>query len=102
MRIELHPETEAEKAANPDLRRFEGVNRFFLAGMRDAEKPEFGHIEGAWMHVKGDVARISIELDAMLAEQIAFNGAIKAHNAIVQQAQAEQLGRNLRNGKIIH
>ena len=100
MKITIEAETpeEKQKLAEPWVRT--GAERFFLAGRLNpkAENFEFGFVHGPWMANKIEVARASIELDAMEGQQRATAAVIQAHNVMAEQENARRIGESLRNG----
>lgn len=113
MRIEITAETDIEKKGMPEPTVLTGIVRFGLAGLGEkTDRCPTGEFEqlhsvlpGDNVRIRGDLARLSANLDLMAMQQTSVNGTLQAHqimhNAQVNDNVARELIAN-RNGLKIH
>lgn len=109
MRIEITPETDAEKKAlaQPWVRT--GCLRFGLSGIGERTEEsitgEFGFLHGEAIGICGDVARLKANLDMQAMNKTSVNGVLQVHQMIADAQQSERVAHELlanRNGMKIH
>ena len=107
MKITIEAETDDEKKL-PILQQSwvrTGCIRFGLSGIgeRTAEQPtgEFGFLHGDSIGIKGDLTRLSANLDAQMMSQVSVNGVLQAHQMIANAQRDQRITQELvenRNG----
>ena len=107
MKITIESETDQEKMAMKEPFVREGCIRLCAMGIvkpdEENKTGEFGFLHGENAGVRGDVARLTANLDMQAARQASFEGLVHAQQAMVnaqRNAALEQEIISNRNGKL--